>query len=191
MAQKPDGPRGDPDYQGDIDHYDNLILLCRRDHKIIDDQVALWPISRLLSIKREHEERMASEHGDVLPPGLKYLRIERIREMAGELKAMLGDGTGLVFDKALVFSRMGQELIEKLDGLIARTRHPSISTHWNEFRTAYDLARADALANPTEWQFAAAHFADDRTPHRRAVSSLDGLLAEVEIVEARIWAQAW
>jgi hypothetical protein len=53
VAQSPNGPRaGDV---ADVDAYDNLILLCRKHHKQIDDQVAYFTVERLRSIKREHE----------------------------------------------------------------------------------------------------------------------------------------
>lgn len=57
VADKDDGPRGDPDMPiEDRNRYANLILLCCTDHKIIDDQVAVWPVERLKELKRQHEE---------------------------------------------------------------------------------------------------------------------------------------
>lgn len=44
----------------DIDSYDNLILLCRKHHKQIDDQVGHYTVERLNSIKREHEDWIKS-----------------------------------------------------------------------------------------------------------------------------------
>lgn len=38
--------------------YDNLLLLCKRDHKDVDDSEEKWPIERLLEIKKDHEERI-------------------------------------------------------------------------------------------------------------------------------------
>jgi hypothetical protein len=56
VADKDDGPRGDPTMSvEDRNRYANLILLCCTDHKIIDDQVANWPVERLKDLKREHE----------------------------------------------------------------------------------------------------------------------------------------
>ncbi|WP_414939170.1 HNH endonuclease [Amycolatopsis sp. cmx-11-51] len=54
-AKSPGGPRygkGDP---ASLDHYDNLILLCRVDHKKIDDQPCYYTVDRLLKLKADHE----------------------------------------------------------------------------------------------------------------------------------------
>jgi hypothetical protein len=44
----------------DVDSYGNLILLCSRDHKRVDDQVAYFTVERLKTIKQEHEEWVAT-----------------------------------------------------------------------------------------------------------------------------------
>lgn len=54
------GPRGGHPCN-DHDGYDNLILLCKIHHKIVDDQPLTYTIDRLLEIKRAHE---ASPHPD-------------------------------------------------------------------------------------------------------------------------------
>jgi hypothetical protein len=36
--------------------YENLIVLCRKHHRIIDNEEAEYPVERLLKIKKEHEE---------------------------------------------------------------------------------------------------------------------------------------
>lgn len=55
IARAPDGPRGRDGDRADIDGYGNLILLCKNDHKIIDDLPRKYPVERLLQMKREHE----------------------------------------------------------------------------------------------------------------------------------------
>ena len=51
------GPRHVDNY-GDFDVFDNLILLCRNHHKIIDDAANLprFTIEELLRIKKDHED---------------------------------------------------------------------------------------------------------------------------------------
>jgi hypothetical protein len=61
IAQSPGGPRAAN--IADIDGYDNLILLCRKHHKQVDDQRSYFTVERLLRIKREHETREASRSG--------------------------------------------------------------------------------------------------------------------------------
>lgn len=58
VAQSPGGPRAAE--IADIDGYDNLILLCRKHHKQVDDQRSYFTVARLKEIKREHEQQEAS-----------------------------------------------------------------------------------------------------------------------------------
>jgi len=56
VAESPDGPRGDPAVPSDkLNKYDNLILLCRIHHKIIDDQPNTYSVERLKATKALHE----------------------------------------------------------------------------------------------------------------------------------------
>ena len=51
------GPRYDPSYpQEKLDSYENLILLCRVDHRIIDDQYESYTVDILRHMKATHEE---------------------------------------------------------------------------------------------------------------------------------------
>src|ERR1700753_4370749 len=54
------GPRYDQE-QADIERhgYENLILLCRNHHKLVDDDVESYPVARLLQMKLDHESRSA------------------------------------------------------------------------------------------------------------------------------------
>ncbi|TEU22064.1 MAG: hypothetical protein E3J21_00740, partial [Anaerolineales bacterium] len=57
VAQSPTGPRGDsPLPPKQRDHYDNLILLCKIHHKLIDDQPNTYTVQRLLQMKAAHEK---------------------------------------------------------------------------------------------------------------------------------------
>ncbi|MCF8337924.1 MAG: HNH endonuclease [Bacteroidales bacterium] len=56
VAKKEDGPRGKSMIPiEERDRYDNLILLCRKHHKIIDDQPIHYTVERLKKFKKEHE----------------------------------------------------------------------------------------------------------------------------------------
>ncbi len=56
VAAHVDGPRGDPGFPEDrLNRYENLILLCRVHHKIIDDQPKSYPVVRLKEMKTAHE----------------------------------------------------------------------------------------------------------------------------------------
>lgn len=54
VARSPKGPRGEGPRPADMDDYDNLILLCPDDHKVIDDRPAEFSIAWLKERKRVH-----------------------------------------------------------------------------------------------------------------------------------------
>lgn len=59
------GPRGQTDRPSDINNVDNLMLLCRPDHKLIDDNADRYTRPFLEQRKREHEARIrrVTEYG--------------------------------------------------------------------------------------------------------------------------------
>lgn len=61
------GPRADAGERIDLDYYENLILLCKVDHKVVDDQPNEYPPARLRRIKAEHEQWVR----DALEPALR------------------------------------------------------------------------------------------------------------------------
>ncbi|MCE7744260.1 MAG: tetratricopeptide repeat protein [Candidatus Heimdallarchaeota archaeon] len=59
-SPKLDGPRYNPAIsQKELNLYENLILLCSEHHKIIDDNLDLYTVAKLLEIKRNHEMKMS------------------------------------------------------------------------------------------------------------------------------------
>jgi predicted restriction endonuclease len=48
VSPRPLRPRYDPELMIGYDDYNNLILLCRNHHKIIDEQVEIYTAGRLL-----------------------------------------------------------------------------------------------------------------------------------------------
>ena len=56
VSSAPNGPRHESGLKN-YDSYDNLILLCRNHHKIIDDinNILLFSKERLVDIKSKHE----------------------------------------------------------------------------------------------------------------------------------------
>jgi hypothetical protein len=57
VSAKLQGPRFDDHYSsGRIDDSDNLILLCRVHHKMIDDQCATYTVETLKTLRSKHEE---------------------------------------------------------------------------------------------------------------------------------------
>jgi hypothetical protein len=63
-SRKPNGPRHDPAYPAErLDTYENLILLCKPHHKLVDDNWEVFPSEDLLAIKARHEARVRSALG--------------------------------------------------------------------------------------------------------------------------------
>lgn len=60
VADSPNGPRGDADRSIQLcDNIDNLMLLCNEHHNLVDKvDIGGHPESRLLIMKRKHEERI-------------------------------------------------------------------------------------------------------------------------------------
>jgi hypothetical protein len=57
VARESGGPRNDLNFPKEkLDQYDNLILLCRVHHKMVDDQEDTYSVERLRRIKKEHEQ---------------------------------------------------------------------------------------------------------------------------------------
>jgi hypothetical protein len=61
-SKTPDGPRYDPDYPVDLlDAYDNVLLLCKIHHKIIDDHPDIYAVDKLCALKDQHESWIDSQ----------------------------------------------------------------------------------------------------------------------------------
>ena len=55
VARSAGGPRAGLLDESKLDHYENLILLCKVDHKTVDDQPNEYTIERLHAVKSQHE----------------------------------------------------------------------------------------------------------------------------------------
>ncbi len=93
VGQSPNGPRAGDISDVDVDSYANLILLCRKHHKQVDDQVGYYTVERLKEIKRHHEEWEASL-GETNDPGPVRLIPDPARPPKKMLKLMIS-GTEL------------------------------------------------------------------------------------------------
>ncbi|MGB3346526.1 MAG: HNH endonuclease signature motif containing protein [Candidatus Humimicrobiia bacterium] len=55
VSRRPDGPRGNIKIDINYDNYDNLILMCKNHHKLIDDFPFKYIVEKLNEIKEKHE----------------------------------------------------------------------------------------------------------------------------------------
>lgn len=77
ISSQKNGPRYDELYPHEkIDNYQNLLLLCRVHHKMIDDQYETYIAELLRAIKENHEKWVAAKLADINGP--KPVRIKRV-----------------------------------------------------------------------------------------------------------------
>jgi hypothetical protein len=58
-SARPEGPRFDADFPvTKIDAYENMVLLCKAHHKLVDDNAEVFPVEFLTGIKARHEARV-------------------------------------------------------------------------------------------------------------------------------------
>ncbi len=75
-AEAPGGPRYDPGYDNP-NRYENLLLLCRRHHHLVDAQPDAYPVELLEQWKEQHEGPLLRVQTAVVAPppeGARYLR---------------------------------------------------------------------------------------------------------------------
>jgi len=80
VSGQPQGPRYDASFPAArVDEPDNLILLCRVHHKIIDDQTQTYTVEALHKQKTTHEAWVTSTLNPSANP-LEKARIRRLKE---------------------------------------------------------------------------------------------------------------
>jgi hypothetical protein len=91
VSSKPQGPRYDSTFPPErLDEPENLILLCRVHHKMVDDQYETYTAKVLQGLKANHEKWVSWTLGDrkQLPP----VRCHRIKENVPSYLAHLTSG---------------------------------------------------------------------------------------------------
>jgi hypothetical protein len=79
VSGKGQGPRYDPAFSPDrLDELDNLILLCRVHHKMVDDQHETYTADALRTLKANHEKWVSSTLTEQQP--IPPVRVRRINE---------------------------------------------------------------------------------------------------------------
>lgn len=79
ISPQQNGPRHDPTFPEEkLNSYENLILLCRTDHKMVDDQEATYTPDILRRMKSNHEVWISERLTDRRKP--KPLKIRRIKQ---------------------------------------------------------------------------------------------------------------
>ena len=100
------GPRHDVDFPVDqIDAIDNLILLCKVHHKIIDDQCETYTVGLLQSLKSNHEQWVRTALDQLTHEGIRIRQVTEnipshlVRLMTGQdLLIILSNAHGYQFE---------------------------------------------------------------------------------------------
>ncbi len=79
ISERERGPRHDPSYPKEkLDSYENVILLCRIHHKMVDDQEDTYKTDILRQMKSNHEVSVARKLKG--SKGTKPIRVRRVRQ---------------------------------------------------------------------------------------------------------------
>lgn len=87
IGEKPTAARGHLGVgRDDLDEYDNLVLLCKVHHKVVDDQPETYPVERLREMKAAHElwvrETLTRKPGGKQPHVALLSRIRTGKELS-------------------------------------------------------------------------------------------------------------
>jgi hypothetical protein len=105
-----------------IDHYSNLILLCKVDHKQVDDQPNAHSVEKLRTAKADHERWVEKTLEVRIPTGAaagghRLVRIERI-QTGKELLDVVDSGLAFCIDHPEPKDEEEAEMIAELAGLV-------------------------------------------------------------------------
>jgi hypothetical protein len=156
VAQSPTGPRGDsPLTPEQRDKYDNLILLCKVHHKLVDDQPNTYTVQRLLEMKAAHEKWVreslqefdaAKQHDDELYAGYVEEWVRR-----ADLDNWLAWTSGILYARPLMPITRDKELTGLRNWLFSRIwpkRYPELEAAFKNFlhvlQDFHDTFRAHA-----------------------------------------------
>ncbi len=151
-SSQPNGPRFDSSIAtGKIDVYENLILLCRIHHKMVDDQAETYTIEVLRDIKQNHVGWVAEKLTDEQKS--EPVRIRRVTENIPPILSRITTGKEVlnVVNDAMAFVHDHDELKTQQEvDLVGRFFE--IAQDWGDFsdeleagarvQASFDLAEA-------------------------------------------------
>ena len=153
-SSSPEGPRYVALAANEADALENLILLCRLHHKMVDDQVEMFSGDALRTTKGNHEAWVESQlQGAAHPPEI------RIRPIAGETPA------------ALVRMTSGRQLFE-----LACGRHASTQDYSSDLTTDEVEMVGGFLQALSDW----VDIAEEPLESMQAAKAIDSGLKQLE-----------
>jgi hypothetical protein len=98
IGEKPTAARGVLGIgRADLDEYDNLVLLCKVHHKLVDDQADTYPVENLRELKSAHERWVKERLGHKPGSASRFTLLLRIRT-GKELANVIGGSHAYHFD---------------------------------------------------------------------------------------------
>jgi hypothetical protein len=149
------------------DAYENRVLLCPTDHKLIDAQPEHWTVKALHALKDTHEETMTARTADTRPDGLQF-------DMPGAVVlAPVITGTQLlaVVGPAYAYHFDDEPLEDDAERVAAKYLLGS----------AHDWGEIYATLNPAERMDAAESLGDALSAAHEASLVLYGALIDVDV----------
>ena len=143
VARKPIGPRGDENFDKEkLDKYNNLVLMCRNHHKVIDDNPEAYPIKKLHKIKQDHEAWVKSQlaifdaekqkddeqYATYIEQWIKYIDLDNWKNWTSYL--LSADDPNITIEK---FNKL-DELREWLFSRIWSNRYSELEKAFENFR---------------------------------------------------------
>lgn len=160
VAQSPGGPRAGEPLAVDVDSYENLILLCRNHHRVVDEQTAKYVVDVLKSIKSNHEKWVHS-------------RLRSVRVDAGPTRVVMTDKDPVVLP-VITTGRQAWNVV--------RGSHSYMLESLDEDEASPEACDvSDSFLNEVrDWGEISAEIEDQgRTSIRKAERSMRGLLDEL------------
>lgn len=142
VAREQDGPRGESELpKDDRDKFDNLLLLCKIHHKIIDDQVEYYTVEKLKEIKKQHlfwvSEQLSQDQNKINDDQIYATYIDKWIELAeiDNWKNWATDvlSNGQPYMSKLTLDRLN-ELNQYLFSRIWPKRYNELEISFNNFR---------------------------------------------------------
>lgn len=96
-AHSAEGPRYDPEWSSRADSYENCLILCRDDHRVVDNNPSAYPVETLLDWKHRHElpvtpgSQHALQHIAAPPPPARLAIVRDI--VVSQVEGCLANGS--------------------------------------------------------------------------------------------------
>jgi len=141
ISSRPSGPRCDSSYPSDkLDSYENLILLCRTHHKMVDDQTATFTTDILRQMKCNHEVWVSQRLAD--GQRAQPVRLRRVKQNIPSFLSRLTTGQEVLnlVTNAMAYG-FGHDELKSQDEVDLVGAFLEIAQDWGEISADLDAGR--------------------------------------------------